>query len=228
MSVSNEFKKIVSDETLLNVKVMLKQYALLDKSLSKFNDALNYAYEILGKELIVKHDGEAFNNNRDDWNEEYAMGIASDLVFNFSQERIDHLREVFKKVYPNAKPYEEVSSSHKTSNGPNTGKVVGVKIKSERIIEKDSNPADGKGKANTNNSKNEKVRKKPGSVRRAETIGSKFEKNASKAAGAVLVAGGAVAAVAGLAAGSTGVAVAGAVAATAGVVVTVASSNKKD
>lgn len=226
MSVSNEFKKIVSDETLLNVKVMLKQYALLDKSLSKFNDALNYAYEILGKELIVKHDGEAFNNNRDDWNEEYAMGIASDLVFNFSQERIDHLREVFKKVYPDAKPYEEGSSSHVSSNRPGTGKVVGVKIKSERIL--DSGSEKEKVKTNSNRVKIKKVKEKPGTAKRAETIGSKFEKNASKAAGAVLMAGGAVAAVVGVAAGSTGVAVAGAVAATAGVAVTVASSNKKD
>lgn len=226
MSVSNEFMKIVNEKAILDVKIQLKQYALLDESLKIFNDAFEYAKEKLGKELIEEHDGEDFNENSAEWDEDYAIGIASDLTFNFSQERVDHLREVFKKVYPNAKPYEEGSSSHKTSNGPNTGKVVGVKIKSERIL--DSSSEKEKVKTNSNRVKIKKVKEKPGTAKRAETTGSKFEKTASKAAGAVLMAGGAVAAVVGVAAGSTGVAVAGAFAATAGVVVTVASSNKKD
>lgn len=228
MSVSNEFMKIVNNKAILDVKIQLKQYALLDESLKTFNDAFEYAKEKLGKELIEKHDGEEFSDNSSEWNEDYAIGIVSDLVFNFSQERVDHLREVFKKVYPNAKPYEESTPSHVSLNGSQNGKVVGEKILSERVIEKGSKPAEGKVKTNPNSDKEEKVREIPGSARRTETMGSKFENTAGKAAGAVLMASGAVAAVAGAAVGSTGVAVAGAAALAAGVAVTVLSSNKKD
>ena len=225
MSVSNEFMKIVNNKAILDVKIQLKQYALLDESLKTFNDAFEYAKEKLGKELIEKHDGEEFSDNSSEWNEDYAIGIVSDLVFNFSQERVDHLREVFKKVYPNAKPYEESTPSHVSLNGSQNGKVVGEKILSERVIEKGSKPAEGKVKTNPNG---DKERESPGSARRTETMGSKFENTAGKAAGAVLMASGAVAAVAGVAVGSTGVAVAGAAALAAGVAVTALSSNKKD
>lgn len=225
MSVSNEFMKIVNNKAILDVKIQLKQYALLDESLKTFNDAFEYAKEKLGKELIEKHDGEEFSDNSSEWNEDYAIGIVSDLVFNFSQERVDHLREVFKKVYPNAKPYEESTPSHVSLNGSQNGKVVGEKILSERVIEKGSKPAEGKVKTNPNGDKEREI---PGSARRTETMGSKFENTAGKAAGAVLMASGAVAAVAGVAVGSTGVAVAGAAALAAGVAVTALSSNKKD
>lgn len=225
MSVSNEFKKIVADESILNAKVLLKQYALIDESLNMFNDAFKYAKDALGDKLIEAHNGKEFKDYSD-WDEDYAMDVASALVFNFSQERVNHMREVFKKVYPNAKPYEEGSPSHISSNGSNNGKVISRKDISERII--DSSSEKEKVKTNSNSANIKNVKEIPGTAKRAETTGSKFEKTASKAAGAVLMAGGAVAAVAGLAAGSTGVAVAGAVAATAGVVVTVASSNKKD
>ena len=225
MSVSNEFMKIVNNKAILDVKIQLKQYALLDESLKTFNDAFEYAKEKLGKELIEKHDGEEFSDNSSEWNEDYAIGIVSDLVFNFSQERVDHLREVFKKVYPNAKPYEESTPSHVSLNGSQNGKVVGEKILSERVIEKGSKPAEGKVKTNPNGDKEREI---PGSARRTETMGSKFENTAGKAAGAVLMASGAVAAVAVVAVGSTGVAVAGAAALAAGVAVTALSSNKKD
>lgn len=228
MGVSKEFMDIVANESLLNVKVTLKQCALYDKSLKTFDDALEYAQKKLGSELIEDHDGETFNNNPSEWNEEYAMKVASDLVFNFSQERIDHLRKVFKKVYPNAKLYEESTPSHVSLNESPNGKVVGEKILSERVIEKGSKSPEGKVKTNPNSDKEEKVREIPGSARTTETMGSKFENTAGKAAGAVLMAGGAVAAVAGAAVGSTGVAVAGAAALAAGVAVTVLSSNKKD
>lgn len=224
MGVSKEFMDIVANESLLNVKVTLKQCALYDKSLKTFDDALEYAQKKLGSELIEDHDGETFNNNPSEWNEEYAMKVASDLVFNFSQERIDHLRKVFKKVYPNAKPYEESTPSHVSLKGSPNVRVVSEEILNERIIEKGSKPAEGKVKTNLNSGKEEKA----GSARRTETMGSKIENTAGKAAGAVLMASGAVAAVAGAAVGSTGVAVAGAAALAAGVAVTVLSSNKKD
>lgn len=225
MGVSKEFMDIVANESLLNVKVTLKQCALYDKSLKTFDDALEYAQKKLGSELIEDHDGETFNNNSSEWNEEYAMKVASDLVFNFSQERIDHLRKVFKKVYPNAKPYEESTPSHVSLKGSPNVRVVSEEILSERVIEKGGKSAEGKVKTNPNGNKEREI---PGSARRTETMGSKFENTAGKAAGAVLMASGAVAAVAGAAVGSTGVAVAGAAALAAGVAVTVLSSNKKD
>lgn len=228
MSVSKEFMKLVADKAVVDVKIVLKQYALMDKSLNEFNESFEYAKEKLGQELIEKHDGEEFNKNSSDWDEDYAIGIVSDLSFNFSQERVNHMREVFKKVYPNAKPYNAGNSSHVSLKGSQNGKVVGEKILSERVIEKGSKPAEGKVKTNPNSDKEEKVREIPGSARRTETMGSKFENTAGKAAGAVLMASGAVAAVAGAAVGSTGVAVAGAAALAAGVAVTVLSSNKKD
>lgn len=68
-------------------------------STGKFDETLNY---VKGKHipgLMQPYDGKP-RKGAESWNEEYWAEVASDLVDNFCEERIAHLRQVGRKVYP--------------------------------------------------------------------------------------------------------------------------------
>lgn len=50
--------------------------------------------------FIQKHNGVIFEAE-EKWSEEYWDKVASELIDNFSMERINHLKDISKKLYPN-------------------------------------------------------------------------------------------------------------------------------
>lgn len=46
---------------------------------------------------------EIFDHDKDNWNKDYMNGLMVQVVYNFSHERIKHLKEVVTYVYSNAK-----------------------------------------------------------------------------------------------------------------------------
>lgn len=68
-------------------------------STGKFRQLLAYVKSRGIENLFQKFDGEEFETE-DKWDEEYWALIASSLIDNFCMERIEHLEQVGKKVYP--------------------------------------------------------------------------------------------------------------------------------
>jgi hypothetical protein len=68
-------------------------------STHKFRDVLEYVKSKNIEKLMQKFDGEEFEPE-DKWDEDYWALVASSLMDNFCDERIDHLEAVGKKVYP--------------------------------------------------------------------------------------------------------------------------------
>lgn len=65
----------------------------------KFSETLNYVKSKNIEGFIQEFDGEEFEPE-DKWDEEYWAMIASSLIDNFCDIRIQHLEQVGKKVFP--------------------------------------------------------------------------------------------------------------------------------
>lgn len=82
-------------------------------SSGKFRNMLNYVKKQNIAGFIQEFDEEEFEPE-DKWNEDYWAEVASSLMDNFCEERINHLEAVGKKVYP--KKVVEQSNDIKNTN----------------------------------------------------------------------------------------------------------------
>lgn len=95
--ISQEFKKAVADKNLLRVKIMLKDSFIVDPTFTQLNELLAYARRHLS-DLFVPHDGELLENNETNWNETVMNQELIQLINNFSEKRIEHLKRVVAVV----------------------------------------------------------------------------------------------------------------------------------
>ena len=92
-------------------------------STGKFRQLLAYVKSRGINNLFQEFDGEEFEPE-DKWDEDYWALIASSLIDNFCMERIEHLEQIGKKVYPvrgeeNVKPLQGEVIRENTGRGPN-------------------------------------------------------------------------------------------------------------
>ena len=129
LALSNEFKEAVDQEKTTRVKIMLKDSLLLDKSCKEFDEMLDYANSRIGA-LVEEHDGEQFKS-REDWNEDYLNDEMVAVVNNFSKERLDLLKSIIKKLYPD-RGNEAIGEEGRTNAATNTsgrnGEMSSTKI----------------------------------------------------------------------------------------------------
>lgn len=98
MSISKEFMNAVAERNELRVRIMLSNYMITDPSFRDFDESLAYALKTL-PELIVPHDGEELNHDVTAWTKVYLDKECATVVNNFSQERIDLLRNMCAHIY---------------------------------------------------------------------------------------------------------------------------------
>ena len=86
-------------------------------STNKFQEALQYVKSKNIEGFLDEFDGEEFEPEQN-WDEDYWALVASSLMDNFCEERIGHLKEVGRKVYPmkSVKP-SAPSARNKASGG---------------------------------------------------------------------------------------------------------------
>lgn len=100
-------EKIVALEDALEKKSLVGIYSVFytvahgdpNFSTGKFRQLLEYVKSKKIEGLFQEYDGEEFEPV-EKWDENYWALIASSLVDNFCIERIDHLEQIGKKVYP--------------------------------------------------------------------------------------------------------------------------------
>lgn len=95
--ISLEFKAAISVKNLLRTRIMLKDSLIVDPTFEQFNEMLAYAESKLSN-LFVPFDGERLENDRTKWNEVVMNEELVKLVTNFSEKRVEHLKEVVAKV----------------------------------------------------------------------------------------------------------------------------------
>ena len=156
--VSDEFKMNVATGDITLVKSSLVNYIIMDSTFKEFDEALEYAK--LTMEIIEKNGDPVFDENTDNWDEKYFDKLLSALLFNFSEERIRHLKEI-RKVLTKREVRNESPSRNDIKNKEKR-KRTGEKIISEKIIEE----AEGE---NTNNQENKNNRRKSESLIKEKT-----------------------------------------------------------
>ena len=123
--LSEDFKNKVKTEKTYQVKSILSNY--LVNSREEFLEALNYAKANMIN-LIDKFDDseEPLENNSEKWTKAYFNKQKIYLMTNFSDERIEHLLQVARKLFPenrgkiSNKSISENSTRKKRSSGKNT------------------------------------------------------------------------------------------------------------
>ncbi len=98
---SNDLKKNIIDKNLVRIKNEFYIIAHQDKSFStgKYGQTLDYVKAKNIEGLFVSFDGEAFKPI-EEWDDDYWAYMVASLMHNFCEERIEHLMEVSKTLYP--------------------------------------------------------------------------------------------------------------------------------
>lgn len=98
MSITNSFKEAVSNNNIIGIRIMMKDSLLLDYSFSDFNEMSRLASGVNG--LYDTHDGYEFQMERSNWNIAYMNKLMAQVIENFSNERLQHLKEVVRYLNP--------------------------------------------------------------------------------------------------------------------------------
>ena len=95
--VSPEFKAVISKKNLLRVRIMLKDSFVVDPTFVQLDEMLSYAKNNLPG-LLVPYDGGYLENDSLKWDCDMMNEELVQLVTNFSEARINHLKKVVAKV----------------------------------------------------------------------------------------------------------------------------------
>ena len=112
MSISAEFKEAISEKDKTLVRIMLKDSLLLDKTFKDFDDMSKYALENGLSDLYDKHNSKVFLDESQ-WTEDYLNEEKGSVVRNFSKERIEVLKQIINKLYPQVKEDKSCINFHK-------------------------------------------------------------------------------------------------------------------
>lgn len=111
--VSQEFKTTVAEKNLLRTRIMLKDSFVIDPTFAQLDEMLSYAKKNLPN-LMVMYDGDYLEEERLKWTSETMNEELVQLVTNFSETRINHLKMVVSKVL--AKEIEMISQKRSVQN----------------------------------------------------------------------------------------------------------------
>lgn len=130
--ISAEFKRNVQSGDLLRVRSSLIDYLIIDRSFQKFDEALDFALHSLP--VLQEHDGEVFEEDSGQWDKRYLNFQKAALMNNFSEERIQHLKQVIRAVMPPAEQIacRENSFGQMQKRNSRTGRTVINEVPAER------------------------------------------------------------------------------------------------
>lgn len=134
--ISEEFKKNVESGDAVTIRSALIDYLIIDTTFCRFDEALDYAGKVI--DVIEPDDGkDNYDFMQEHWNETYLNNQKVALMVNFSQKRIDHMKQVIKTVLPDKahdvqKPETVKEPSHGKPQGSRQG--MGRTVLSEKEI----------------------------------------------------------------------------------------------
>lgn len=112
MELTKAFKEAIQEGKVQKIRIMLKNSMLADPSLVRFEEMERAAASVKG--LYDEHDGRKFIENPNEWNDEYMNKIMVQVVDNFSHKRVEHLKEVVRKLRPVAETETNTQFASKT------------------------------------------------------------------------------------------------------------------
>lgn len=134
MPITNVFREAVRSEDILAIRIMMKNRLYLDPTFREFEEMDRIASSVPG--LYVPYDKGPLNMNTAEWTKDYMITQLVELVDNFSKERVAHLKQVIRHLYPTDEaqnqedqslPYEE-RKRRSQADGSYAGAVFGAGI----------------------------------------------------------------------------------------------------
>ena len=98
MAITNTFKECVKKGEVQKLHIMMCNSLLIDYSFSEFNEMEKLARNVPG--LYDKQNDTVFIEDKTKWNDDYMHRVDAELEFNFSHERIAHLKQVIQYLHP--------------------------------------------------------------------------------------------------------------------------------
>ena len=114
MSLPNAFIEAVNNRNIRSIRIMMKNSLLVDTTFREFNEMERAVSGI--PEVFVPYDGKELIEDKSQWDEEYISRVMTQVIGNFSHERIDHLKEVVRYLRPPAKQNVDIDSNRNISN----------------------------------------------------------------------------------------------------------------
>ena len=118
--VEEKIIEYVKNNDKESLYIILSDY-LLD-SFQKFDENIRYVEEKLG--IFQLYDNTKFEQDKEKWNEEYLFKEKGRLITNFSKERVEHIKKIIRKLYPekNKETSRVITCSLGTSNRKTTSR----------------------------------------------------------------------------------------------------------
>lgn len=98
MAVTKFFTEAVASGDVIGVRIMMKDSLLVDLTFRDFNEMLRLAGNMPG--LYDKHDDRAFVLDKNIWDDAYMNQLMTQVVGNFSHDRLEHLKQVVRYLRP--------------------------------------------------------------------------------------------------------------------------------
>ena len=98
MALTQDFMNAVNSNNRLRVRIMLKDSMVVDPTLEQYNERIKYAAAHM-PDLFDSHDGEKLNYDTATWTKDYLSQEMVTLISNFSQERLDLLKNMVRHIY---------------------------------------------------------------------------------------------------------------------------------
>ena len=98
MAITNTFRECVEKGEVQKLRIMMANSLIIDYSFSEFNEMEKLARNV--PDLYNKHNDKMFIEDKSKWNDDYMNRVDAELIFNFSHERIEHLKQVIHYLHP--------------------------------------------------------------------------------------------------------------------------------
>lgn len=144
--ISREFEETIKSGKPMAVKSVLLDYLIMDRTFQKFDEALEAAKKL---NIIVPYAGDPIEKDSQKWDKEYLNMQKVELMENFSEERIEHLKAVIAKVMPlneiqnKATHKIDVGTEKKQNNISKKNDKVQFKANVEDVFQEESDTGDG-------------------------------------------------------------------------------------
>lgn len=96
--MTTKFKNKVESGDIITVRLMIANELLLDPGGDSFHEMLDFATSRLSGLFEACDDNGIFSIDEGSWNKDYLSQVKSDLIYNFSKERLDYYEKVAKSV----------------------------------------------------------------------------------------------------------------------------------
>lgn len=129
------FSNAVNSGNVLRIRIIMKDSLLLDPTFEYFSELEKMSRNVKG--LYDDHDGREFITDKSKWNDDYMNDQMVSVIYNFSHERLEHLKEVVRYLRPVSNKNNTSSVTDILSNLKGASKEINDVYKQKNNVLKD-------------------------------------------------------------------------------------------